>query len=391
MTSLHADAGRPALRTTAVTSGRPEPVPDAPLSPAITMTSTYIAAADSSAAGGRTYARASQPNWEALETSVARLEGAESALAFSSGAASMDAALSLLPPGGTLIVHRHGYAGTFALADAHAHARGITIVSIDLLDATARDELTVDGPCLVWAESCTNPMIEVIDLPAVADLAGRIGALFVVDNTFCTPMIVQPLALGADVVVHSATKYLAGHSDVIAGIAVANDGELVDRMRGHRTVYGAILGPQEAWLVHRGIRTLGVRVDRAQQNARELARRLHEHPSIDAVHHPSLDGDPGRRAAERLWNGFGAMLSFTVAAPPERGGSSGTDSPERADAVIAAARLIVSATSLGGVETMWERRQRHGEPETVPRSLIRLSVGIEDVEDIWADIATALG
>lgn len=374
---------RPALRTTAVTSGRPDPVTDAPLSTPITMTSTYIAGPPSKP-DGRTYARASQPTWEALETTVAQLEGSESALAFSSGAAAMDAALSLLDPGGTVVVHRHGYAGTFLLADAHATARGITVVTADFTDAAELERITASGPCMVWAESCTNPMIEAIDLPAVASVARRLGALFVVDNTFCTPMLVRPLALGADVVVHSATKYLAGHSDVIAGLAVTNYAELAETMRSHRKVYGAIPGPQETWLVHRGIRTLGVRLDRAGENARELALRLDGHPAVGAVHHPSLEGDPGRTVAERLWDGFGAMISFTVT------DASGADSPARADAAIAAARLVVPATSLGGVETMWERRQRHGEPATVPQSLIRLSVGIEDIEDIWADIDNAL-
>ncbi|GAB3560243.1 aminotransferase class I/II-fold pyridoxal phosphate-dependent enzyme [Spelaeicoccus albus] len=359
-------------------------MPDAPLSEPVTLTSTYIADADGSMPPGRVYARASQPNWEALESTLAQLEGAESAFAFSSGAAAMDAALSLVEPGGTVIMHRHGYAGTFTLADAHAAARDVRVVRVDFLDPASLAGLVVDGPALLWAESCTNPMIEAIDLPALARMARRLGALFVVDNTFSTPLTVRPLAHGADVVVHSASKYLAGHSDVIAGLTATSDPELASRMLAHRTAYGAILGPHEAWLVHRGIRTLGVRLDRAARNARELARRLRDHPAVDAVHHPSLDGDPSKPVADRLWDGYGGMISLTLVAEP------GTPSVERADAVIAAAHLVVSATSLGGVETMWERRTRHGEPESVPDSLIRLSVGIEDVEDIWADLDAAL-
>jgi cystathionine gamma-synthase len=201
-----------------------------------------------------------------------------------------------------------------------------------------------------------------------------------VDNTFATPLVQRPLDLGADVVVHSVTKYLAGHSDVVLGATVCRPGELLMALRRHRTVRGAVPGPWEAWLALRGIRTVHLRIERAQANAAELARRLVGHPAVARVRHPSLPHDPGHVRASEQMRGFGAIVSIEVA------GDAAT-----ADAVSAAVRLWVPATSLGGVESTLERRRRNAsEPAVVPESLLRLSVGIEDVEDLWEDLDAAL-
>jgi cystathionine gamma-synthase len=227
-------------------------------------------------------------------------------------------------------------------------------------------------------------MIQVADLPALTAAARAAGALSVVDNTFATPLVQRPLDAGADVVVHSVTKYLAGHSDVVLGAVVTSDDEggreLSDRLRTYRQLNGAIAGPQEVWLALRGLRTLAVRMERAQSNATELARRLSGHAAVERVRHPSLPNDPGHERALRQMRGFGAMLSVDV-----RGGAPA------AERVAAATRLWVHATSLGGVESTLERRRRHAaESPLVPEGLLRLSVGIEDVEDLWADLDGAL-
>ncbi len=233
-------------------------------------------------------------------------------------------------------------------------------------------------------ESPTNPMLDVADLPALVELAHAQGALVVADNTFATPVVQRPLDHGVDVVVHSVTKYLAGHSDVVLGATVTRDDpagrDLHDRLRAHRHLTGSIAGPQEVWLALRGLRTLTVRVERAQANAAELARRLRSHPAVRAVRHPSLPDDPGHARASAQMRGFGAIVSIEVdgdAAAAER--------------VAATTRLWVHATSLGGVESSLERRRRHAaESPVVPESLLRLSVGIEDVDDLWADLDQAL-
>jgi len=223
-------------------------------------------------------------------------------------------------------------------------------------------------------------MLEVADLPALIAAARAVGALTVVDNTFATPLVQQPLGLGADVVVHSVTKYLAGHSDVVLGAALTDDAELYARLLAYRTLHGAIAGPAEVYLALRGVRTLALRVERAQANALELAHRLAEHPEVVEVRHPGLPGDPGHARATAQMRGYGSVVGVRPT-----GGAAG------ADAVVAALGLWVPATSLGGVESSIERRRRFGtESLTVPADLLRLSVGIEDVEDLWTDLDQAL-
>jgi len=229
---------------------------------------------------------------------------------------------------------------------------------------TASVVAALDGADVLWLESPTNPTLEVADLPALVTAARERGVLTVCDNTFATPLLQQPLDLGADVVVHSATKYLSGHSDVLLGIAVTRRQDLYDALLRRRVVHGGIAGPMEAWLALRGLRTLHVRFERQCANAAELARRAADHPGVERVRYP----------------GFGAMISFEV-----RGGAAA------ADAVAAGCRLWLDATSLGGVESLIERRRKYAaESPTVPESLLRLSVGIEDVDDLWRDLTQAL-
>ncbi len=352
------DASSPATRL--VHAGRPDPEPGAAVSPPVTFTSTFHAD------GPVDYARGGNPTWTAFESAVGDLEGGD-ALVFASGMGAIAAAMSLLAPGGVLVAPSTAYSGTVVLVD-ELEARGAAVVRrVDIAD-TAAVVAALDGAGLLWVESPTNPLMEVADLPALIAAAHAAGALVGVDNTFATPLLQQPLALGADVVVHSATKYLSGHSDVVLGVAVTATTEagraayatLARYRRGH----GAIAGPMEAWLGLRGLRTMHLRVERACANAAALIPRLDSHPVVTRVRYP----------------GFGAMLSIEV-----------DGDAEAAERVCAATRIWVHSTSLGGVESQLERRRRHAlEPTSVPENLIRLSVGIEDVEDLWRDLSQAL-
>ncbi|GAB3266943.1 trans-sulfuration enzyme family protein [Nocardioides dilutus] len=351
-----ADPLRPATR--AVHAGRPPHEPDQPLSTPITMASTYVAGGD------REYGRTGNPTWQAFEAALGDLEGGR-ALAFSSGLAAVSTVLGLVANGATVVAPRVAYNGTLLqLADLESRGRVVTRL-IDAEDTDGFVKAMDEDVALVWLESPTNPSLELSDIPTIAAAAHRAGASVVVDNTFATPLLQQPLTLGADIVVHSATKYLSGHSDVLMGAVVVGDGGLWDVLKGRRDLQGAIPGTLEAWLALRGLRTLHVRLERAQANAAELARRLADNPAVAEVRYP----------------GFGAMVSILV-----DGG------PDAADLVSASTRLWVHTTSLGGVESTLERRRRWvSEPSDVPDNLVRLSVGIEDVEDLWADLAQALG
>jgi cystathionine gamma-synthase len=342
--------------TLAVTAGRPAHEPDAPLNPPLVMASTYVAG------GEREYGRYGNPTWEAFEEVLGRLEDGR-ALAFSSGLAAVAAVLDLVGHGETVVAPRHCYLGTLAqLADMEQRGR----VSARLVDISDTDEVVqaCDDAALLWLESPTNPAMEVADIEAVAKGAHDAGATVVVDNTFATPLLQRPLDLGADAVVHSATKYLAGHSDVVLGALVTRDDQAFQAFDQRRRAFGAVPGPFETWLALRGMRTLSLRVHQAQANAQELATRLRTHAAVEEVRYP----------------GFGGMLSVVV-----RGGA------DAADALTRSTALWVNATSLGGVESTLERRRRWaGEPRTIPEGLVRLSVGIEDVDDLWRDLEAAL-
>ncbi len=361
MTDDHAPAPAelaPATRLVAL--GREPATPGGQVGAPLVLTSTYHAD------GAVSYGRSGNPTWSALEEAVGSLEGGD-ALVVASGMAAVAAAFSLLPHGGTVVVPDAGYNGVMATV-ADLEAAGAAVVRrVDVTD-TAAVVAALPGADLLWLESPTNPLLEVADLPALCAAAREHGVLTVVDNTFATPLLQRPLELGADVVVHSATKYLAGHSDVLLGVVVtaatAPGRALRARLHRHRQLHGAVAGPMETWLALRGMRTLHLRHERACANAADLAGRLAGHPAVHRVRYP----------------GFGAVVSIEVA-----GGAAG------AERVAAATRVWVHATSLGGVESLLERRRRQpNEPDKVPEELLRLAVGVEDVDDLWRDLAAAL-
>jgi cystathionine gamma-synthase len=360
------------LATLAVTAGRPVTGPGAPLNSPIVLSSTFRAGGD------LTYGRDGNPTWSAFEVALGALEGGH-ALAFASGIAAVAAVLETLPPGGIVVAPAVGYSGTVTLLSQLAAAGRLEIRSYDAAD-TADALRLLPGADLVWLETATNPTLDVADVPAVSAAAHTFGAAVVVDATFATPLVQRPLDLGADVAVHSATKYLSGHSDVLLGATVTRDAAWLGRLERMRHDRGAIPGPFEAWLALRGLRTLALRVERSQANALELAHRLSGHPNVERVRHPGLPDHPGHAIAVRDWRGFGSIVSVEV-----RGDAAA------AEKVATSVRLWVHATSLGGLESTLERRRRWpAEPSGVPETLLRLSVGVEDVEDLWADLDAAL-
>lgn len=353
---MHDDPTTLAPATRLVGLGRPARTPGAPAGPNIELSSTYVAG------DGPTYGRFSNRTWEAFEQVLGDLEGG-AALAFASGMAAISACLELTPPGGTVVLPHHVYNGSSSLIDQLATAGRLTPRRVDPTD-TGATIAALDGADLVWLESPTNPMLEVADLPALLAAARERGLRSVVDNTFNTPLLARPLEFGADVVVHSVTKFLAGHSDVVLGAVVTGDADLHERLHNLRTLRGAIPGPHEAWLALRGMRTLHLRLERACANAAELAKRLERHNSVANVRYP----------------GFGAIVCIEPT-----GGRAAAEHIERS------VELWLPATSLGGVESILERRRRHaGEPVSVPEELVRLSVGVEDVDDLWRDLSAAL-
>lgn len=343
---------RPATR--AVHCGRPPHEPDEPLNAPITMASTYHAGGDLE------YGRYANPSWTAFEEALGALEGG-TCLSFSSGLAAVATILDLVGPEELVVAPQHLYTGSLLqLGDLESRGRIRTRLVAPTVDAAAA---ACEDAALVWLESPTNPALDVIDVAAVAEAAHAAGARLVVDNTFATPVLQQPLDLGADMVVHSVTKAIAGHSDLLMGAIVTRDEELARVVKARRDLIGAIPGTFEAWLALRGLRTLPLRVERAQSNAQELVRRLQGRGDLVEVRYP----------------GFGSMIAIVL----EHSGL--------ADLVQHNVGLWVYATSLGGVESTMERRRRwSSEPDSIPEGLLRLSVGIEDVEDLWDDLEQAL-
>lgn len=350
------DQARPLdIATRAVTLGRPAAQADAPLNTPVTLASTYVAG------GEAEYGRYANPSWTAFEHVLGDLEGGR-CLAFASGMAAIAAVLDLVPTGGRVVAPRHSYTGTIGQLNDSAERGRLEIDLVDITD-TAAVSAAAAGAALVWIESPTNPALEVADIRAIAAAAHEAGAVVVVDNTFATPLLQRPLEDGADVVVHSATKYISGHSDVLMGAVVVADEAHHHDLLGIRSLRGAIPAPLEAFLALRGLRTLPVRLERAQATAQELVTRLSAHPAVDEVRYP----------------GFGGIVSIVLPAAAT------------ADGFVRSVSLWRHATSLGGVESTLERRRRWpAEAPTIPEGLVRLSVGLEHVDDLWADLDAAL-
>ncbi len=358
--------------TKVVAVGRPVKKPDGGLNPPIELNSTFHTG------GPIGYARSGNETWSALEDAISSLEGGKT-LIFSSGMAAIGAILSILPSKAIIVAAKNGYQGTTnILKNLHESEKLI----VRFVDPTNTKEIlaAIPGSQIIHLESPVNPLLDVIDLPQVIKFAKESGAGVSIDNTFATPMNQNPLAMGADICMHSVTKYLSGHSDVLLGSLSTNDPALYSRLEQARKYGGAIAGPFEAWLALRGIRTFAVRMQRSQENALELANRLAKEPRVSRVRYPGLVTDPNHLVAKSFMKGFGAMISFEP---------KGT--PDQVDLMCNYSKLITNATSLGGVESIWERRRRwETESETIPVNLIRFSVGIENVDDLWADIQSAL-
>jgi cystathionine gamma-synthase len=358
-----------------VAAGRPERVADAPMNTPIVLSSTFHNAPDDNH-----YLRwESSDTIRALEDAVGALDGGH-AVAFASGMGAIAAVAEGQPAGTVAVVPSAAYAGSLQIFGEQQRLGRMSVRTVDITDTDAV-LAALPGADLVWLETVTNPLMGIADLPVIIAAARAAGVRVIVDATFSTPLVVRPLSLGADVVMHSATKYLAGHSDLLMGVLVTASDEEAKIWRHRRGLTGAIPGALECYLALRGIRTLAVRMERAQANAMELATRLEAHPAVTRVRYPGLPSDPGHERAARLHDGFGAMISFEVA-------GSAAD----ATRVCESLRLISHATSLGGVESLIERRAMH-RPDAdmgTPPTLLRFSVGIEHVEDLWSDLDQAL-
>ena len=378
------------FETRAVHTGQePDAASGAVVTP-ITLSTTFAQDGVGNLRGGFEYSRSGNPTRRALETCVASLELADHGLAFASGLAAEDNILRLLSAGDRVLLGNDAYGGTFRLISKLWTPLGVTWSAVDLTDLDALEAQWPDDARMVWLETPTNPLLTCVDIEAVAALAHAHGATVVVDNTFATPFLQQPLALGADIVVHSSTKYLGGHSDVVGGFVAVNDPSLAERLRYTQNAAGAIPGPFDCYLVLRGVKTLAVRMERHCSNARAVVDMLLAHPVVDRVLYPQLPDHPGHAAAAKQMRDFGGMVSFTVH------GRNGRSAEDVALDVVRHTRVFTLAESLGAVESLIEHpgRMTHasaaGSPLQVPESLIRLSVGIESAADLVDDLREAL-
>jgi cystathionine gamma-synthase len=372
------------FETRAVHAGSaPDPVTGAVVPP-VSLSTTF--AQDGVARHrGWEYARSGNPTRAALEVCLASLEGARHGFAFASGLAAEDAVLRQLGPGAGVVLGGDAYGGTFRLIDSVYGAAGHPWTAVDLTDPAGLDRSWPDGTAIVWAETPTNPTLAVVDIAAVADVAHARGALLVVDNTFATPYLQLPLALGADVVVHSSTKYLGGHSDVVGGFVALDDDDLAERIGFTQNAVGSVPSPVDCYLVQRGVKTLAVRMDRHGDNARAVVESLVGHPAVERVLWPGLPEHPGHDLAKRQMRDFGGMVSFVA--------SGGEDA---AVAFCERTEVFTLAESLGAVESLVEHpaRMTHasaaGSSLEVPPGLVRLSVSIVSAADLVGDVRRAL-
>lgn len=365
----------------------PDPSTGAIMTP-IFQTSTYVQATPGEHKGYE-YARTQNPTRSVLETNLAALENGRHGICFSSGLAAQDAVIKLLQTGDEVISVNDLYGGSYRQMVRVYGPWGLKSTFTDMSDAARVESLITPATRLLWIETPTNPMLNVVDLEALCGMARRRGVLTCVDNTFASPYLQNPLDFGADIVLHSATKYIGGHSDVVHGCLIVNDDELAARLRFIQNASGAVPGPQDCFLILRGIKTLHLRVQRSCENAEQIARYLAQHPAVSAVYWPGFDSHPGHEIARRQMRMFGAMVSFDLK----------DNSEAAARRVLSGTKLFSLAESLGGVESLI------GHPASmthasIPRedrlrvgltdSLIRLSVGVEDAEDLLADLEQAL-
>ncbi|MQY14855.1 Cystathionine gamma-synthase [Streptomyces sp. RB5] len=375
------------FETLAIHAGQEPDAATGAVVPPIHQVSTYKQDGVGGLRGGYEYSRSANPTRSALEENLAALEGGRRGLAFASGLAAEDCLLrTLLSPGDHVVIPNDAYGGTFRLFAKVVSRWGVEFSVADTSDVQSVRAAMTPRTKVVWVETPSNPLLGITDIPLIAGVARAGGAKLVVDNTFASPYLQQPLSLGADVVVHSTTKYMGGHSDVVGGALITSDEALGEELAYHQNAMGAIAGPFDAWLVMRGIKTLAVRMDRHGENAARIAAMLTEHPAVGQVLYPGLASHPGHEIAAKQMRGFGGMVSFRVAA-----------GEEAAVEVCNRTKLFTLGESLGGVESLIEHpgRMTHasaaGSPLEVPSDLVRLSVGIESAEDLLADLRQALG
>jgi cystathionine gamma-synthase len=350
--------------------------------PPIVMSTTFAREADGSFPSGYVYTRSDNPNRHALEETLANLEGGARALAFSSGQAATNAVFQMLKSGDHVVIANEAYFGTPKLVREIFSHLGITASYVDMSNLAAVQAAMTAQTKIVWIETPSNPLLTISDIQAISEIAHQSGALLVADNTWASPLVQRPLAHGADIVMHSTTKYISGHTDVLGGALIfARNDEVTARAQMVQTLGGAVPSPFDCWLMMRGIRTLALRVRQQVDSAQRVAEFLADHPAIERVNYPGLDSHAGHAiAARQMTNGFGGMLSFHV-----RGGAD--------DAMALAARLqlFTRATSLGGIESLIEHRASiEGPTSTTPQNLLRVSIGIEHVDDLIDDLRQAI-
>lgn len=369
------------FETIAIHAGATPDPATAALAPPIHLSTTFEHAPDGAALYGFTYIRDGNPTQSRLEESLAAIDGGAAALAFASGMAAAAAVLQALPSGAHVLIPDDSYYSVRALARDYFPRWGLTHDLVPMTDAGRVRAAIRESTRLIWTESPSNPLMKVCDLRALADIAHERGAMLVVDNTFATPALQQPLALGADAAMQSTTKYLGGHSDVQGGAVVfARRDELFEQAERGRKIVGGVASPFNSWLVLRGIRSLAARMRVHSANALAVAQYLAAHPAVEVVHYPGLESDPGHEIAKRQMSAFGGMLSFRVKA-----------GAEAAMEVTRKVKLFTTATSLGGVESLIEHRaSSEGPTSTTPVNLLRVSVGLEHPDDLVEDLAQAL-
>ena len=375
------ERSRMRLPTIAVHAGGEPDASTGAVAPPIHLATTFRHGPAGERVAGYEYLREGNPTQSRLEEMLAAMEGGQCALAMASGMAAMSVLLDSLPAGAQVLIPDDCYTGLRVLCSEFLPQRGLSAIAVDMSDLDAVSAAVTSKTRLVWAETPSNPLMKVADIAGLSTIAKSAGALLACDNTFATPVLQRPIGLGADIVMHSTTKYFGGHSDAMGGALVfARNDDFSAQVAHRRHVTGGVLSPFNAWLILRGARSLPARMAWHCRNAMRIAEMLVAHPAIEAVHYPGLAGDPGHAVAARQMSDFGGMLSFQVA-----GGREATL------AVAGALRLIINATSLGGCESLIEHRASvEGAQPVSAQNLLRLSVGLEDPEDLIADLLQAL-